>query len=143
MIRPPSSLVVQSVAICLFLLLSTQEVEGFGNLFSSKKATSSSPKSSAAAEKAVCIYDKNFPFDQVGQPAKGKFTDAYVKWGVPQRDIDGTPVFSGKNPKKRATDITKSEAVATFNELAKVYGEDRAVKMVGTYLVFLLLLHCR
>ena len=135
MMHLSSSLVIQAVALCLLLLLSTQQqVEGFGNLFSSKKAASSSPKSSAAAEKAVSIYDKNFPFDQVGQPATSKFTDAYVKWGVPQRDIDGTPVFSSKTPKKRSTDITKSEAVATFNELAKIYGEDRAVKMVGTYL---------
>lgn len=101
-------------------------VEGLGLL---GKRTTTNNKVKASAEKALSIYDKNFPFDRV-PAATNKFTDAYIKWGVPQRDIDGTKVFQSTAPRKRATDISRADAVASFNELAKVYGDDRALQMV-------------
>jgi hypothetical protein len=125
-----SSILAKPVAAVLCLLLLTVNIaQGFGLLGGSKKVAKAP---SAAAEKAIGIYDKNFPFDRVEQP-RSKLTDVYVKWGVPQRDIDGTPVFSSSKPKRRPTDISRTEAISTFNELSKVYGEDRAVKMVGAY----------
>jgi hypothetical protein len=49
---------------------------------------------------------------------------------MPDRDLDGTDLKKVYKDSKRLTDITEQEAKASFTELAKLYGEERALDMV-------------
>jgi hypothetical protein len=104
----------------LLLLLAASESHAF---FTSKPSVA---KSSPQADQAVAIFDKKFPF---GRPPVAR--SKRISLGMPIADIDGTPVFKSTSvPGKRLTDITEAQARATFNELAKCYGQDEALDMV-------------
>jgi hypothetical protein len=84
---------------------------------------------STFADEAIAAFDKRFPFGR--EPIKqSPFMDALLSAGVPARDIDGTEYkMNGDARGKRLTDITEKQARATFAELAKLYGEERALEM--------------
>ena len=79
-------------------------------------------KSSGAADQAVQVFAKKFPFDRPPPPKTNTV-------GVPYADIDGTVIQKG-NSGKRLTDISEKEVRSNFNEMAKVYGEQQALDMV-------------
>jgi hypothetical protein len=76
-------------------------------------------------DEAVSIYTQRYP-------SKGEYkTPFFNSWGVPRTDIDGTPTSRSKytNDSKRLFDIDETRIRSTFQELAKVYGTDEALKM--------------
>jgi hypothetical protein len=105
----------------LALLCATPTLAFFGG---AKAATKSSP----FMDEAVQIFDKTYPFGR--DPPK---TIGLGNFGMPDRDIDGTVVKKYKSSNKRLTDITEQEAKASFAELAKVYGDERALDMVKSF----------
>ena len=93
--------------------------------FATKPSAASKVKGSPFTEEAIAIYNKNFPFGR--EPPK---RSALVDFGMPNQDFDGTRIKS-KNPSlKRLTDISPEQAKKSFNELARLYGDERALKMV-------------
>ncbi len=103
---------------CLQVLPSTDA------FFASKpvaKRTSVSP----FTDEAISIYDKNFPFGR--EPPK---PNPFIDFGMPNQDFDGTRIKSKNPSKKRLTDITPEQAKKSFNELARLYGDERALSMV-------------
>lgn len=82
---------------------------------------------SPLAEEAVQIFDKKYPFGR--DPPK---SIGFGDFGMPNRDIDGTPLKKQSNiqSNKRLTDITQEQATASFSALAAAYGEERALDMV-------------
>lgn len=76
-------------------------------------------------DEAVIIYTQRYP-------SKGEYkTPFFNSWGVPRTDIDGTPTSRSKytNDSRRLFDIDETRIRSTFQELAKVYGTDEALKM--------------
>ena len=82
-------------------------------------------KTSALTEEAVQIFNKKYPFGR--EPPKA---NPLGDFGMPNRDIDGSVVKKTFTENKRLTDISEQEAKASFNELCKLYGEERALNMV-------------
>lgn len=80
---------------------------------------------SPLAPEAVAFYDKNFPFGR--EPPKANFLGDF---GMPNQDFDGTRIKSKNPSKKRLTDITEAQAKKSFNILANLYGDERALGMV-------------
>jgi len=85
------------------------------------------PKAAQAADKAVAIFGKKFPFGRAPAPSSDR-----VRFGMPNQDFDGTVLMKAKykNPGKRLTDISEKDARASFVELAKCYGDEAALDMV-------------
>lgn len=102
--------------------------EGFFQVVPKSAKTYKSP----LAQKAVEVYGDKYPFNQA--PKKKSFLDQYTSLGVPAVDVDGTKYrTAGKGTGIRLTDISEERAADTFNELAKSYGDDRALQMVKTF----------
>jgi hypothetical protein len=95
------------------------------NSFFSAKPASKKVSASPLAEEAVAIYNKNHPFGR--EPPK---PNPMGDFGMPNQDFDGTRVKSKNPSKKRLTDITPEQAKKSFNELARLYGDERALGMV-------------
>lgn len=109
-----------------FLLLSNLVV--MANAFFQQAAVTKSN----LAQQAVDIYGEKFPYNQA--PRKKGILDKYVALGVPQVDIDGTRYDKiGKGTGKRMTDITQKQAADAFNQMASLYGEERAIEMVKIF----------
>jgi hypothetical protein len=90
-----------------------------------KKASVNSP----LAQEAVEIYGQKFSYGKA--PREDNVLDSVSRFGVPKTDIDGSKILSGKGEKgRRITDMKKQKVAATFNGLAAVYGEERAIEMV-------------
>lgn len=113
-----------SVWILLFALaaLCLSSASAF---FAQKPAAAKKMVGSPFVEEAIAIYDKNFPF---GRPPPK--SNPLGDFGMPNQDFDGTRVKKPNASKKRLTDITPEQAKKSFNELAKLYGDDRALTMV-------------
>ena len=93
-------------------------------------------KKSNFAQEAVDVYGQQYPFGQA--PKEKSILSKYAKFGVPEVDIDGTRYDKvGKGTGKRMTDITEKQAADTFNQLASVYGGERALEMVKIFPVCL------
>jgi hypothetical protein len=89
-------------------------------------------KKSPLAQEAVDIFGQRYPFNQA--PKEKSFLSKYAKLGVPEVDIDGTRYEKvGKGSGKRMTDISEKQAAETFNQLAAIYGGDRAIEMVKIF----------
>mmetsp|Transcript_8031 Transcript_8031/g.12294 ORF Transcript_8031/g.12294 Transcript_8031/m.12294 type:complete len:219 (-) Transcript_8031:70-726(-) len=89
-------------------------------------------KSSPLAQEAVDIYGAKFGYGRA--PIKENAFDSISKLGVPKTDIDGTRLTKRtENAGKRITDSTEKQVAATFNGLAAVYGEERAIEMVKIF----------
>ena len=113
--------------ILLFSCLAVSTEAFFGN--AGKKA---SPKNSALTQEAVQIYGDKFAYGRA--PRTENVLDTISKIGVPQTDFDGTKVLKKtQNPGKRITDLSEAEVANTFNGLAAVYGEERAIEMVKLF----------
>ena len=95
-----------------------------GAFFAAKPAAAKA-KLSPFTEEAIAIYNKNFPFGR--EPPK---PSPFVDFGMPNQDFDGTRIKSKNPSKKRLTDSTPEQAKKSFNELARLYGDERALKMV-------------
>lgn len=97
----------------------------FGNM-----PTKSSPSSSPLAQEAVEVYNQKYPFNR----ERGNKPNPLGTIGVPKADFDGTVLVRDKEPnaRKSMADITEEMAAESFNVLASVYGEDRALGMVKT-----------
>ena len=111
------------------LLLATS-VEAFFSA-GAKTASAKSPQ----ANEAIETFASKFPF---GRPPVSP--SPFRSVGMPNRDIDGTVLKKQKkngSSGKRLTDISESEARATFAELAKLYGEDEALEMTKALPVLL------
>jgi hypothetical protein len=89
-------------------------------------------KKSNLAQQAVDIFGEKFPYNQ--PPRKKGILDKYVGLGVPKTDIDGTRYDKiGKGTGKRLTDITEKQAADAFNQIASLYGGERAIEMVKIF----------
>lgn len=108
------------LSLAIFLASTMQVTEAFA--FGTKKSTSS-----PLAKEAVEIYNKKFPFDQDRRNPNPLGT-----LGVPKQDFDGTVLVKEKDPsaRKSFSGITEKQATESFNALAAVYGEERALGMV-------------
>lgn len=73
----------------------------------------------------MAIYDKKFPFGR--EPPKSNFMGDF---GMPNQDFDGTRLKKKYATSKRLTDISPAQAKQAFLELARLYGEERALAMV-------------
>ena len=93
--------------------------------FFATKPTTRKANVSPFTEEAITIYNKQFPFGR--EPPK---RNPLVDFGMPNQDFDGTRIKSKNPSKKRLTDITPEQAKIAFNELARLYGDERAIKMV-------------
>jgi hypothetical protein len=114
------------IAIALLLLFHTTVVVN-ALLFQPAVVSKSS-----LTQQAVDIFGEKFPFNQA--PRKKGILDKYVALGVPKMDIDGTRYDKvGQGTGKRMTDITEKQAANTFNQIASLYGEARAIEMVKTF----------
>ena len=91
-----------------------------------------SAKKSSLAQEAVDIFGSKYPFNQ--PPKEKGLLDQYVGFGVPKTDIDGTRYDKfGKGSGKRLTDISEKQAADAFNQIASLYGEERAIEMVKIF----------
>lgn len=111
------------ICICL--------VEGSQAFFQNagKKA---SAKNSAFTQEAVQIYGDRYTYGRA--PRTENMFDNISKLGVPTTDIDGTKILRKQaNPGRRITDMSEKEVANTFNGLAAVYGEERALEMVKLF----------
>jgi hypothetical protein len=120
------------VFLCCFLLLSflASSCHAFAAP-NTKPPVSLSPLTKQAVE----IFNAKYPFNRP-PPKKDKFAN----FGMPNYDIDGTKLSSEREAArtgKRLTDISEAEATASFNELAQLYGEDRAIEMCKTMPIIL------
>ncbi|KAG7348424.1 hypothetical protein IV203_017129 [Nitzschia inconspicua] len=110
-----------------FLLLSLS-MAAVANAFF-QQATASKSK---LTQQAVDIFGEKFPYNQ--PPRKKWILDQYVSLGVPKTDIDGTRYDKvGKGNGKRLTDITEKQAADAFNQIASLYGGERAIEMVKIF----------
>jgi hypothetical protein len=112
--------------LALAIILATSTTEGF---FASKPGGAKA-KSSPQADKAVEIFDKNYSFNR--PPVK---SSPLSRFGMPVKDFDGTVLQKRAEGTagKRLTDIDEKQARTTFNELAKLYGDEEALKMVKDF----------
>ena len=111
-------IIMRTTSLFLFFLLA-----GAADAFTSftKGAAKKSP---GAADEAVAIFAKEFPFNRPPPPKANKI-------GVPIADIDGTPITKvGSTQGKRLTDISEKEVRQNFQAMSKVYGEEQALEMV-------------
>ena len=108
-------------AVSAILLACLPWASAFFGLKSGGKSIQSSP----LAEEAIAVFGQKFPFGR--EPPK---SIGLGDFGMPTTDIDGTRVKSKNPSNKRMTDITPEEAQKSFNELARLYGEERALGMV-------------
>mmetsp|Transcript_93057 Transcript_93057/g.267734 ORF Transcript_93057/g.267734 Transcript_93057/m.267734 type:complete len:215 (-) Transcript_93057:149-793(-) len=117
---------MRSLTVSLVLVVGVC-VGSAGAFFATKPTTTNNKKAKVSpfTEEAIAIFDKNFPFGR--EPPK---RNPFVDFGMPNQDFDGTRVKSKNPSKKRLTDITPEQAKKSFNELARLYGDDRALKMV-------------
>jgi hypothetical protein len=108
--------------IALALILMAGIADAF--FTTQKKAATGSPLAKEAAE----IFNKKFPFD------RDTITSSPLgSLGVPSQDIDGTKLKSAPKEageRRSLADISETEAISSFNAIASVYGEDRAIEMV-------------
>lgn len=106
------------------LLASANVSNAFQSMFSR-----SVPKASPLSDEAIAVFNKRYPFGR-GVVKQNPF----IKLGMPNRDIDGTPVatvVSADKAGKRMTDISEKEARAAFSELAKLYGAEEALEITN------------
>ena len=108
-------------------LLTVVVVEGF---FQNAAKAATPFKKSSLTQDAIDIYGTKYPFNQA--PKEKSVLSKYAGFGVPKVDIDGTKYdkFGKEGSSKRLTDITEKQASDSFNELARLYGEERAIQMV-------------
>ena len=113
-----------SVILLLALLSGTHGF--FQNLGGgAKKTPGGSAKASPLAQEAVEIFGAKYPFGRA--PPKSSIMGDF---GMPDRDLDGTKLKKASSGAgKRLTDISETEAAASFNSLAKIYGDERALEM--------------
>ena len=113
------------------ILLSCLVVAANGFFQNAGKKTS--VKISPFAQEAVEIFGDNYgSYNRA--PYKENALDSLSKIGVPKTDIDGTKILKKReNPGRRITDLSEKEVAATFNGLANVYGEERAIAMVKIF----------
>ena len=105
----------RSLSSCAFALLFL--TSGVAAFFQSKPAAA---KAAVSTDEAVGIFAQKYPFGRA--PPKN---NPFLQFGMPGGDSKKTYTES-----KRLTDITEQQAEATFNELAKLYGNDSALDMV-------------
>lgn len=108
----------------------------FQESFSKMTSSSNKPKIPTVADNAIQIFNKTYPFNR--PPVQ---SSAFVRFGMPVADFDGTILQKqkngGGNTGKRLTDITPKQARETFNEIAKLYGNDNAFDMVKSLPIIL------
>ncbi len=92
-------------------------VNAFGSFSFSKKTPSVSPQ---IVDEAVAIYDAKYSNKETGTPF-------YNTWGVPKKDIDGTPTST--KPNKKIFEQTVADKRQAFQEIAKLYGAEEALDM--------------
>jgi hypothetical protein len=110
------------------MMTTTMKVEGFVQT-ATKRA---SFKKSSLTQEAVDIFGAKYPFNQT--PVKKSTLSKLAGLGVPKVDIDGTRYDKfGKGSGKRLTDISEKQAADTFNEIARLYGGERAIQMVKIF----------
>jgi len=91
-----------------------------------------SAKNSVFTQQAVEIYGDKYSYGRA--PRTENVFDTISKIGVPTTDIDGTKILKKReNPGRRITDVSEQEVASTFNGLAAVYGEERAIEMVKLF----------
>jgi len=93
----------------------------------SSKPTSTST-STSSVDQAVAIYNRTFPFGR--DPPQRNFLGDF---GMPNQDFDGTRIKKESyqsNKRRRLTDITPKQAQQTYQQLVKLYGDERALQMV-------------
>jgi hypothetical protein len=115
----------------LLLLLS---ISGVTNaLLSLFQQAAGGVSKSTLTQQAVDIFGEKYPYNQA--PRKRGILDKYVALGVPKIDIDGTRYdkVGTNNGSKRMTDITAKKAADTFNQIASLYGDQRAIEMVKIF----------
>jgi hypothetical protein len=102
-------------------------VEGF---FQTAAKAATPFKKSSLTQEAIDIFGDKYPFNQA--PTEKSVLSKFAGFGVPKVDIDGTRYdkFGKEGSSKRLTDITEKQAADSFNELARLYGEERAIQMV-------------
>mmetsp|Transcript_16637 Transcript_16637/g.45772 ORF Transcript_16637/g.45772 Transcript_16637/m.45772 type:complete len:225 (-) Transcript_16637:393-1067(-) len=116
----------RSIVLLLSCLVAT--THGFFQT-AAKKA---SAKVSPFAQEAIDIYGAKYSYDRA--PRQDSFFDSISRVGVPTTDIDGTKVLKQtENSGKRITDRTEKDVAATFNAIASIYGEERAIEMVKIF----------
>jgi hypothetical protein len=83
-------------------------------------------KQSVLASEAIQVFKQTYP----DRPPVT--VPAWRQFGMPNRDIDGTTynVVKPGQALKRLSDISEKEALASFAELAKLYGEEETLGMV-------------
>lgn len=92
-------------------------------------ALSTSPALGFAARK---LADEAVSLFQAAYPKKEPYkAPVWSSWGVPGRDIDGTPIRVAQvgAEGRRLCDISDEQCRASFDALAKVYGEEEALEM--------------
>uniref|UniRef100_A0A6U3ZTQ5 Uncharacterized protein n=1 Tax=Ditylum brightwellii TaxID=49249 RepID=A0A6U3ZTQ5_9STRA len=111
-----------SFGIVLCMATSAQAFFGGGN-----KRAAAPAVSKAVTDEAVAIYQNKF------QKKDKKTTRPFFSsWGMPKRDVDGTELTIGKGGSsagKGIFDIDESVQRASFNEIARLYGESEALEM--------------
>mmetsp|Transcript_7593 Transcript_7593/g.9931 ORF Transcript_7593/g.9931 Transcript_7593/m.9931 type:complete len:216 (-) Transcript_7593:97-744(-) len=109
------------VAVLLFL---ASTASGFGGLFA--KGKSPSGKSLKTIDEAVGVYLNKYP------KKTDRSRSSNADWGMPTQDLDKAKykVAKDKQMGKVFSDVDESNLKATYQELAKVYGEDVAFQMV-------------
>lgn len=118
---------MNTISIVLLLSCLVAATNGFFQK-AAKKASVNSP----LAKEAVDIYGAKFSYNRA--PRENSAFDSISKIGVPTTDIDGTKILKyNANPGKRLTDRSEADVAATFNGLAAVYGEERAIEMVKIF----------
>jgi hypothetical protein len=103
----------------LVLLLLASGANAFFSLAAKKSA------SSVLTDQAIQIFAKEYPFGR--PPVK---TNPLVDFGMPNRDLDRTKLKKVESTGKRLTDISEEQAKASFAQLAKLYGGERALDVV-------------
>lgn len=107
-----------------FIMMATLAEAFFQN---AKVSSAPSPLAKEAAE----IFSQKYQFGR-----DVKTVNPFGRLGMPDRDIDGyqykkTPPKEGE--RRSLADITEKQAMDTFNGMAKIYGEDRAIEMVKIF----------
>jgi len=82
-------------------------------------------KKSSLADDAVSVFQTAFPKKEPYKAAQ------WVSWGVPSRDIDGTPIKVAESGEvgRRQCEIDANQCRASFAALSKVYGEEQSLEM--------------
>jgi hypothetical protein len=87
-------------------------------------STPSPPPLSPLTQQALDVYNQRFPFEGESKPV----TNVMGDFGMPNQDFSGKP--KAKSSGKRFGEIPREKAEASYNELAALYGDARALEMV-------------